>query len=857
MPISHFRPWNAAIRSHCADGRYLDALAAFCQMHQAGLRPDCYAVAATAKSCALLTYVALGKSVHGFVTKGVLGSAPAYGQVIHAYVVKTGLEEETLVGNALVSMYAKCGSVTVDACRVFHLMTCKDVVSWNSIVAGLVENGFVAEAFDSFYQMVSMGLKPNYATVVNVLPVSALLPQGWHWGKEIHCYVLRSAMETVISVSNALMTHYARVGDLKDAEKVFRNMHLVDVVSWNTIISGYAMNGWHQRALALFHELLASGVEPDAVTLITVLPVCAHLRNIEEGKKIHNYILRTPVLQRDTTVGNALVSFYGKCGQLDYAFQTFANISDRDLISWNAMMAAYADNENVKGAVDILYHMHLRGIRPDSVTVLSILQICMFLGMGKTREIHGYSVRASLVETPAVGNAIIDAYAKCGCIEHAVKTFQSLSGRNIVSGNTMISVYMKHGSLEEAIKIFEEMTDRDLSTWNLMIQAFAQNDYVDQAISSFLKLQYQLMKPDLMSIMSILPVCARLASVHLVKQCHSYIIRGLLDDIRVEGALLDAYCKCGSIYDAQELFQSSSRKDLVTYTAMIGGYAMNGMAKEALATFYDMQQSDIKPDHVIITSLLSACSHAGLVDGGLKLFRTVGEAHGMKHTMEHYACVVDLFARRGQLREAYDFIVGMPCEANANVWGTLLGACRKYGEMKIGQLVANHLFAIEEKNIGNYVIMSNIYAADARWDAVEQVRMLLKAKELRKPAGCSWIEVERSRHVFIADDLSHPERIFIYDMVRFLNWEIKEPLSLEELINHFYTSPPTTFIFSPHEGYLLASSAFPSHSALEDHRLNDITSRLEPDKFQSHSASSALSRLVDVPRCFAVLRANI
>jgi len=280
-----------------------------------------------------------------------------------------------------------------------------------------------------------------------------------------------------------------------------------------------------------------------------------------------------------------------------------------------------------------------------------------------------------------------------------------------------------------------------------------------------------------MSIISILAACSRLASVRLVRQCHAYTIRASVDDLHLKGALLDAYSKCGSIKDASKFFETCPRKDLVIFTAMVGGLAMHGMAEEAIGIFSEMLPSDIKPDHVIWTTLLSACSHAGLVGEGLKHFKSIKDVHGIEPTMEHYACVVDLLSRGGRLREAYDFIKGMPCKPNANIWGTLLGSCKTHGEVEIGRMAADHLFEVEDADIGNYVVMSNIYAADGEWDGVEKVRRLMKRKDMRKPAGCSWIEVEGRRHVFVAGDLAHPRRPLIYEMLASLNQQIRVPPS--------------------------------------------------------------------------------
>ncbi|KDP24213.1 hypothetical protein JCGZ_25870 [Jatropha curcas] len=195
-----------------------------------------------------------------------------------------------------------------------------------------------------------------------------------------------------------------------------------------------------------------------------------------------------------------------------------------------------------------------------------------------------------------------------------------------------------------------------------------------------------------------------------------------------------------------------------------------------------MLELGVKPDHIIITSVLSACRHAGLVDEGLKIFYSIEKVHGMRPTMEQYSCVVDLLARAGRIDDAYSLVTGMPIEANANVWGTLLGACRVYHEVEIGHAVAEHLFKIEANNIGNYVVLSNLFAADARWDVVMEIRKLMRMRGLKKPAGCSWIELERRKNVFVAGDSSHPQRTNIYSVLSILDLQSKEPFVLKQQV---------------------------------------------------------------------------
>ncbi|KAA8514919.1 hypothetical protein F0562_018098 [Nyssa sinensis] len=227
-----------------------------------------------------------------------------------------------------------------------------------------------------------------------------------------------------------------------------------------------------------------------------------------------------------------------------------------------------------------------------------------------------------------------------------------------------------------------KMSETDLTTWNLMVRVYAENDFHDQALSLFHELQNHGMKPDALTFMSLLPVCAHLASMHLLRQCHGYVVRACFEDVRSKGAILDVYSKCRNINCAYKLFQSTPQKDLVMFTAMIGGYAMHGMGDKALGVLSHMLDLGIKPDHVIITAVLSACSHAGLVDEGLKIFDSIDKVHKIKPTMEQYACVVDLLARGGRINDAYSFVAGMPIEANANVWGTWLGPCRSHHRLK-------------------------------------------------------------------------------------------------------------------------------------------------------------------------------
>lgn len=757
--------WNILLAGFASSHDYDDqVMRLFYNMHFSNQpKPNSVTVAIVLPVCARF------RNIHG-------------GKSVHAFVIKSGLETQTLVGNALVSMYAKCGLVHKDAYSVFGSIEDKDVVSWNAIISGFSENKFTTNALRLFSWMLRGSVEPNYATIVNILPICASLDKrvGYCFGRETHCYVLRRAeLISNVLVCNALLSFYLRVGQMAEAELLFQRMKSRDLVSWNAIIAGYASNGEWLKALNLFCELISiEMIRPDSVTLVSILPACLYLQNLKVGKEIHGYYLRHPYLDEDATVGNALVNFYAKCKDIEAAYQTFSLISKKDLISWNSILDAFSESGYDIQFLNLLHSMHQEGFRPDSITILAIIHFCAtVLRVNMVKETHGYSIKAGLLSgdiEPNVGNAILDAYAKCGTMDYALGIFHGLvEKRNSVALNSIISGYVNCGSYDEAYMIFKRMSTVDITTWNLMIRGYADSNCPDQALSLFLQLQVQGLKPDAMTIMSLLPVCSQMASIHLLRQCHGYVIRACFNDVHLDGSLVDLYAKCGSIGSAYKIFQSSIEKDLVMFTAMVGGYAVHGMGKEALKVFSQILELGIKPDHVIITAVLSACSHAGLVDEGLKIFRSMEKVYGIKPTTEQYSCVVDLLARVGRINEAYSFVTSMPIEANANIWGTLLSACRTHHEVELIGVVANRLFEIEANNIGNYVVMSNLYAANARWDGVMEIRKQMKTRDLKKPAGCSWIEVERRTNVFIAGDCSHPQRDMMYCILNLLNRQIK------------------------------------------------------------------------------------
>eukprot|EP01018_Ginkgo_biloba_P019235 Gb_06193 [translate_table: standard] len=562
--------------------------------------------------------------------------------------------------------------------------------------------------------------------------------------KRVHAHMLRSGHNQNIFLVTKLVSMYAMCDSINDARLVFDKIYDRDVVLWNAMIRGYARSGLYEEALVLYYKMQPAGTQPDKFTFPCVVNACAGLSALKQGKQIHVRIVKSG-FELDVFVGAALIDMYAKCQNIEDACRVFQRLSRRDLVSWNAMIGGYAQNGHAREALEFFHQMQLTDVTPDSVTMVSLLQACAHLGsLEEGKRIHDYIIQRGFEEDAFVRNSLIAMYASCGSIKIARHLFDKMSKRNVVS-------------------------------WNSMIAGYAQSGHVKEALSLFIHMQLANIKPNWVTMVSLLPAFVYLAALQQGKWIHGYITRlGFESNVVVATALIDMYAKCGSLKIARQLFDKMPNRNVVSWNAMIAGYGMHGCGKDALALFYQMQRTGTKPNQITFVGVLSACSHAGLVDEGWRYFNLMTQVYDIKPTVEHYACMVDLLGRAGRMDEAYDFIKKMPVEPDAGVWGALLGACRIHCNIKLGECVAEHLFDLEPEDAGYYVLLSNIYAAAGRWDDASKVRTMMKEKGLNKTPGYSLIEVNNKVHAFLVGDRSHPQSCEIYSMLNTLAAQMKE-----------------------------------------------------------------------------------
>lgn len=440
------------------------------------------------------------------------------------------------------------------------------------------------------------------------------------------------------------------------------------------------------------------------------------------------------------------------------------------------MIRGYSLQGYLSQSVGFYGCMRRAGARPLSFTFSALFKVCSAVSdVGLGRQMHAQTILVGgFVSDLYVGNTLMDMYVKCGFLGCARKMFDEMPERDVVSWTELIVAYAKSGNMGSAEDLFREFPIKDKVAWTAMVTGYVQNARPREALEVFKRMQNADMEMDEVTLLGVISACAQLGasryadSVLVVAETSGFKPCG---NVLVGSALVDMYSKCGSVDIAFKVFEKMKKKNVYSYSSMIGGFAMHGRAHAAIELFHDMLKSEIKPNHVTFVGVLTACSHVGLVEQGRQLFAAMEKHYGVTPSLEHYTCMVDLLGRAGLLEEALKVIETIPMEPHGGVWGALLGACRRHSNPSIAQLAANHLFELEPNTIGNYMLLSNIYASAGMWDEVLNVRKLMRERGLKKNPGYSWIEAENGEiHQFSSGDTMHP-----------MSTEMKQ--ALEDLLN--------------------------------------------------------------------------
>ncbi|KAI5057915.1 hypothetical protein GOP47_0027930 [Adiantum capillus-veneris] len=477
---------------------------------------------------------------------------------------------------------------------------------------------------------------------------------------------------------------YVKCGALVKAQETFDELPRRNSVTWNALITGYTQSGLADEALKRFGRMHAEGFAPNKVTLVGVLKACGSLRALEKGEEIHAEINRQGLLEKDIMVSNALLDMYVKCGELAKAQELFAKAPSRNVVTWNTLIAGLAQHGHSKEALSYFQRMLDGAISPDAITIICALKACGSLGnIEKGKEIHAEVCRHGLSQKDMkIGTALVDMYAKCGV-------------------------------LPKAQEVFDELTARDVVTWNALISGYAQNGHGDEALSCFSQMQNEGVSPSEVTFISALNACGILGATRKGEEIHLEVEReGLLKaNHALQNALVDMYAKCGELAKGQKVLDEHPARSVSTWTALMAGYAHAGEVEVVFDSLTKMAAENVMPDAVTFVVLLTACNHAGLLDEAQIYFDIMTSIYKVYPTLEHCACMVDIFSRAGHFDKAISIVEMVPPSDHLLLWSALMGALRERVNVEWGRWAFEHAVQLDENFEAGYICMSNIYAS--------------------------------------------------------------------------------------------------------------------------------------------------
>ncbi|XP_066377764.1 putative pentatricopeptide repeat-containing protein At3g13770, mitochondrial [Miscanthus floridulus] len=454
---------------------------------------------------------------------------------------------------------------------------------------------------------------------------------------------------------------------------------------------------------------------------------CVERRALREGRQVHARMVAAgyrPALYLATR----LVIMYSRCGALEDARNVLDGMPERNVVSWTAMISGYSQNERPDEAWELFIMMLRAGCEPNEFTLASVLTSCTgSQGIHQVKQVHAFAVKTNFELHMFVGSSLLDMYAKSENIQEAHRVFDMLPARDVVSYTAILSGYTQLGLDEEALDLFRQLYNEGMQCNQVTFTA-------------------------------LLNALSGLSSMDYGKQVHGLILRRELPFfMALQNSLIDMYSKCGKVLYSRRVFDNMPERSVVSWNAMLMGYGRHGLAHEVVQLFRSMRD-EVKPDSVTLLAVLSGYSHGGLVDEGLDMFDHIVKEQSTLLNIEHYGCVIDLLGRSGQLQKALNLIEKMSFPPTRAIWGSLLGACRVHTNVHVGEFVAQKLLDIEPENAGNYVILSNIYAASGMWKDVFRVRKLMLKNTVIKEPGRSWMILDKVIHTFHSSERFHPRK---------------------------------------------------------------------------------------------------
>ncbi|KAH7366466.1 hypothetical protein KP509_18G079500 [Ceratopteris richardii] len=665
------------------------------------------------------------------------------GRHLHSHIIKNGVEDNVYIGNTLVDMYAKFGSL-IDSQEVFDSLADQDLVSWNALITGYVENGLAKEALHCFEDLQERTLSPNVTTYLSVVKACSILHER-DLGKQVHLMILKEEFETDEFLGNTLVDMYAKFGLLEEAREIFEDLPVKDIVSWNALITGYALHEYFSDVLVQWKEMQHEGIAPNTGTFVRLLQVCGAIEEIGTGKEIHTEVVLRG-FDNEFFVGDTLVDMYSKCRLFEDAQMIFDRLLVHDAVTWNALITGCSADAFKDDAMGILLKMEGEEISPDSVTLSTILRACSALGaLEEGMRIH-LEVMKRGFEDCFTGCSLMDLYAKCNSFLDCQSVFSEIPDRDVACWNVLISgfadqgmntealnrfeqmqcegvhlnpetfvcilqsctidigrtlhanlvqekfeqiscvssalvnMYVKNGLLSEAYEVFSDQIFHDIISWTALISGFVEGGLTKEAFNFYKQMRMEGQSPSLVTLVCLLKAC-ELESLDEGRKFHAMIVkRGDEGDSLIGAPLVSIYAVHGELSEAEKLFEKLPARNTALWTALIAGYTDHGKFKEALTCFEKMQDDGIPPDLSTYVWAFQACCGLKDLDMGLALY-TVAVKSGIEQATPIGSVLVELFTKCGMHVESREIFDSLPV-CDLFTWTTLISGYVQCGYME-------------------------------------------------------------------------------------------------------------------------------------------------------------------------------
>lgn len=444
-------------------------------------------------------------------------------------------------------------------------------------------------------------------------------------------------------------------------------------------------------------------------------------------------------------------------------------------LSYSKWIISYVAQGQSRQALLLFHKLQKTGIKITELLLSAVVRACGRLDtIEGGKQAHCMVFKHGFDRDMILMTSLLDMYSKSGGAKDARRVYNEMPERDVVVNNCMLFGLCRSHLTADAIALFNNMSDHDVGSWNSMISGLAQNSEGSTALFFFKRMRVEGADVDVMTMSSVLSVCADLAALVSGKQVHGLVIRyGFELYLPVGNAVIDMYAKCGSMNYACQFFKDMPVRNVVSWTSLIVGYGKHGLGMDALEAFDAMETEGIVPNKITFLGALYACSHAGLVQEGWRSFNTMVHKYSITPMMEHYTCMVDLLARAGHLMEAYNFIERMPIKPEAKLLTAFFSSCCSHMNVELAKTVGQRLLELEPKQAGTYMLLSNFYGLVGDLQGVANVRRLMSSRGIRKEKACTWIEIDRKVHSFESGDRSHPLSKEIYNYLQNLLEKMK------------------------------------------------------------------------------------